>query len=83
MAKTRTSGQGRVKGVPNKLTASVKEMIEGALSDAGGKDYLLEQSKANPAAFMSLVGKLLPKDVNLSGNVEVSILTALMELPEK
>lgn len=51
---------GRTKGRPNKLTADVKGMILAALDKAGGVDYLLEQSQKNPAAFMTLVGKVLP-----------------------
>lgn len=51
---------GRVKGTPNKLTADVKGMILEALSRVGGVDYLVEQAEANPTAFMTLVGKVLP-----------------------
>jgi len=56
-------GAGRKKGVPNKLNATVKEMVIGALSEAGGQNYLLEQSKSNPTAFMTLVGKVLPTQI--------------------
>lgn len=35
-------------------------MILGALSDVGGRDYLAEQARANPVAFLGLVGKVLP-----------------------
>jgi hypothetical protein len=54
------AGKGRVKGVPNKVTKAVKEMVIAALEQAGGIDYLVEQSAKNPTAFMSLVGKVLP-----------------------
>jgi len=37
-------------------------MILEALDGAGGVDYLTKQAKANPAAFLSLVGKLLPRE---------------------
>jgi hypothetical protein len=60
MAKSRTSGQGRPKGVPNKLNASLREMILSALSDAGGTAYLARQAEASPAAFMALLGRVLP-----------------------
>jgi len=53
-------GKGRPKGVPNKSTAAIKDMILAALDKAGGADYLLAQSRDNPAAFMTLVGKVLP-----------------------
>lgn len=60
MAKGRKTGGGSRKGVPNKLTSDVKGMILAALDKAGGVAYLLEQSQKNPAAFMTLVGKVLP-----------------------
>jgi hypothetical protein len=37
-------------------------MILGALDDAGGQDYLAEQAHKNPAAFMALLGKVLPPE---------------------
>lgn len=38
-------------------------MILEALHGAGGVDYLQAQAKKNPAAFMTLVGKVLPMQV--------------------
>lgn len=55
---------GRVKGTPNKLTAQVKEMILKALDEAGGVEYLVEQARLSPSAFLALVGKVLPLQVN-------------------
>ena len=63
MAKGKKTGGGSRKGRPNKLTADVKAMILAALDKAGGVEYLLQQSQANPAAFMTLVGKVLPMTV--------------------
>lgn len=54
---------GRAKGVPNKVTKELKDMILGALDDAGGQEYLLAQATANPTAFLTLVGKVLPMQV--------------------
>lgn len=58
------AGKGRPKGALNKQTAALKDMILTALDDAGGIDYLVKQSEENPQAFMTLVGKVLPLDVN-------------------
>lgn len=55
-----TKTGGRKKGVPNKNTKALKDMILGALVDAGGQDYLSSQAKKNPVAFMGLLGKVLP-----------------------
>ena len=67
-------GKGRPKGTPNKVTAALKDMILGALADAGeelepgggGQAYLKAQALNNPKAFLPLVGKVLPHDVRLS-----------------
>lgn len=61
------AGKGRGKGNVNKTTAAIKDMIDQALREAGGVDYLVNQSKENPTAFMGLVGKILPKDITVGG----------------
>lgn len=58
------AGRGRPKGSPNKTTAAVKEMVVQALDEAGGVQYLLTQATANPTAFLTLVGKVLPLQVS-------------------
>lgn len=61
-------GPGRPKGSVNKVTGDIRKMVDEALAKAGGVDYLVRQAKRkNPAPFLALVGKCLPKDVNLSG----------------
>lgn len=59
---------GRQKGTPNKLTNDVKTMVLGALGKAGGEDYLLDQARSNPTAFLTLVGKVMP--TQLTGDPE-------------
>jgi len=55
---------GSRKGKPNKVTKALKDMILGALDDAGGQEYLKRQArKRNPAPFMALVGKVLPMQI--------------------
>ena len=77
MAKGRKTGGG--KRGPGKFGADVKGMILQALSDAGGPKYLLEQSKASPAAFMTLVGKVLPLQVTGSdgGPIKYEVITGV------
>jgi len=58
---------GRQKGTPNKITKALKDMVLGALDDAGGQSYLAQQAAENPAAFMTLVGKVLPLQVTGEG----------------
>lgn len=59
---------GRQKGTPNRQTALLKDAIlQAAIKTGGGKDglvkYLRERAEENPAAFMTLLGKVLPMQV--------------------
>lgn len=60
-------GKGRVKGVPNKTTALLKDAILKAAENAGGNGgmvgYLTLQAMENPGPFMALLGKVLPTQV--------------------
>ena len=66
MAVGRKTG-GRKKGTPNKVTKELREMILGALDDAGGQKYLAEQAVQNPAAFIALIGRVLPTTIQGNG----------------
>lgn len=63
--KGKVKGPGRPKGTPNKVTTQLKEMILGALDEAGGVDYLVKKANdpRTASAFLSLVGKVLPMTV--------------------
>jgi hypothetical protein len=60
-----TPGPGRKKGVPNKDTAQLKEMILAALDQSGGVGYLVARANdpKTATAFLSLIGKVLPMQV--------------------
>ena len=51
---------GSRKGIPNKMTKQLREMILGALDDAGGQEYLARMATEQPVAFMALLGRVLP-----------------------
>jgi hypothetical protein len=48
-------------------------MILGALSEVGGQAYLVQQALDNPNAFMTLVGKVVPRDINAAVEAAASI----------
>jgi hypothetical protein len=62
------AGPGRPKGVPNRQTTKIKDMITEALSQAGGVQYLARQAEENPGPFLALVGKVMP--MQLVGSAE-------------
>lgn len=66
MAAGRKTG-GRQKGSPNKVTKQLKDMILDALDESGGVEYLKKTAIDHPAAFLTLVGKVLPLQVTGDG----------------
>jgi hypothetical protein len=77
-------GSGRKPGVPNKINADLKEMILGALSDVGGRDYLALRAKDTPAAFLTLVGKVLPMQLAGEGGgpVTINLITGVPDIDD-
>lgn len=79
------AGKGREKGVQNKITREVKQMILDALDAAGGKGggvaYLTQQAKKNPKAFLTLVGKVLP--LQITGKDGTALVVQLAQGDEK
>jgi hypothetical protein len=60
-------------GTPNKVTRDLREIISTALVNAGGVKYLERQAQENAPAFLALLGKLLPKEVNLNANTSCGV----------
>jgi len=56
-------GAGRKKGVPNKLAANVREAVQNAFLEVGGENYLVKVAKEDPRTFCTLLGKILPTQV--------------------
>lgn len=59
----RRPNAGRKKGVPTQVTQDIRQMIKDSLEGVGGVDYLMNQAQENPVAFMGLIGKIIPKEV--------------------
>jgi hypothetical protein len=68
---------GSRKGKTNRNTALLKDMILEAVDRAGGADYLLTQASENPAAFMTLIGKVLPMQVTGADGDAVQVVTTV------
>lgn len=67
----RPEGAGRKAGTPNALTRDVKEAIAQAFDQAGGVDYLVSIADSKPEVFCTLLGKILPKQVDQTGEMEI------------
>lgn len=52
-------------------------MVREALDKKGGVKYLVEQADANPKAFLALVAKLMPANVNMTMSVDPVMLETL------
>jgi len=72
MAKGKKTG-GRIKGVPNKTSGAVKDMILQALDESGGVEYLKARALDSPNAFLSLIGRILPMQVTGENGGPVAI----------
>lgn len=60
------AGKGRPKGSVNKMTRTIKAAIEEAFVRVGGAEYLAKMAVQQPAAFMTLLGKVLPTQMEVS-----------------
>jgi hypothetical protein len=67
---------GSRKGKPNKDTAELRDMILTALDKAGGVKYLQDRAMDTPASFLTLIGKVLPQNVNMSGQIDLPSLVS-------
>lgn len=57
-------GPGRPKGAANKITREIKEAVCEAFEKAGGVEYLVNIAKTNPTVFCTLLGRVIPQQVN-------------------
>lgn len=77
-ASKRTKVGGRVKGTPNKVSASAKENIVAVFTRLGSTAAMAKWAKDNQTEFYKLYARLLPVELEgqLNGN-----LTVLMDDP--
>ncbi len=64
---------GRKKGTPNKTTTAVKEAILEAFEKTGGVGYLVKISKTDPKTFCTLLGRVLPMELDASVNGDLTV----------
>lgn len=68
----RPEGAGRKPGTPNRMTSAVKDAIEQAFKEVGGQKYLIRVAEEDPKTFCALLGKVLPRDINIESSQTLS-----------
>lgn len=66
-------GPGRPKGSMNKLGREAAAQVLEALEELGGKRWLVQTARRHPSVFARLLAHVLPRDINLSGSLSLSI----------
>lgn len=81
----RRDGAGRPKGAVDKGNALIREMITDALAGVGGVDYLMEcaQDPKTKAAFLGLIGKVMPIQVQGDKENPLQTITRIEIVPLK
>jgi len=63
-----------------KNSIALKTMVTESLEKVGGVAYLVKQAEENPTAFLSLIGKLIPRPIDTESVSMVDPATMLAEL---
>jgi hypothetical protein len=67
---------GSRKGIPNKITTTIKTEVLASLEMVGGRHYLAKQAIENPPAYMSLLGKVIPQQVGAElGGLTINVVS--------
>ncbi len=73
-----TLGTGRPKGVPNKLTQTIREAVLDAFNELQNDPHnnLIAWGKQNPSLFYQIASKLIPTEINHSlDNKVIKVIT--------
>lgn len=62
-------GSGRKPGVPNKISATVKQNVINVFDRLGGEDHMTMWAAENPNQFYNIFAKLMPTQSEL-GTIE-------------
>jgi len=63
----RREGSGRKAGVPNKMSATVKQNVIEVFEQLGGIEHMKQWAIDNPNNFYNIYAKILPTQTELSG----------------
>ena len=63
--------KGRQKGSKNRTPERVVAQILKSLDFVGGTKYLAQMAVEQPVAYLSLIGKVIPRQSNITGSIQV------------
>jgi hypothetical protein len=72
------AGMGRPKGSKNKFTTNIKEAILESFQRLGGVDYLEEQGRKNPVAYLMLLKSIMPLQVSGVDGQPIMVITGVI-----
>jgi hypothetical protein len=70
---------GRPKGAKNKLSADFVGALQNSF-DKDGVDAINELKASNPGEYLRVIVSVLPKDINLDGDIVASVINAQPEM---
>jgi hypothetical protein len=76
------AGKGRPKGSKNVATLKIKDAILNAFTEVGGEKYLVKVAREDPKTFCGLIAKVMPVQIEGTGNEQRPILIQLKDLRE-
>lgn len=69
----RREGAGRPAGAKNKLTGDLRAAIIESFEQVGGVDYLVAAALSNPKAYLSLLSKIVPREIEADINAKLAL----------
>ena len=72
---------GRLPGSGNKTPKQIAQAIIDSFDELGGVKYLVQVGKERPDVYASLLRAILPRDVNINGDIKLTPVTKIELVP--
>jgi hypothetical protein len=83
MAKGKKTGGGSRKGVPNKVSTTVKDNVIAVFHAIGGTQTMQQWAKENQTEFFKLYAKLIPTQIDLEATIKPADISSEPMTPEQ
>ena len=77
------AGAGRPKGVPNKVTRTIKQAVLESFEAVGAAEYLKQVAHDDPRTYLQVVAKIIPAELHAkhSGDVSLTVVSGIDSPP--